>query len=77
MVFVSKRILKFSDLIIVNSLVEKKNIDKLFKKKNTIVISHGVSDINRKYYNKIQKNKKINFVFFFKNTSSKKFEKIN
>ena len=59
-----KIILKFSDLIIVNSLVEKKNIDKLFKKKNTIVISHGVSDINRKYYNKIQKNKKINFVFF-------------
>ena len=59
-----KKILKFSDSIIVNSLIEKKNIDNLFKNRKTVVISHGISNKKKNHYTRIKKNKKISFVFF-------------
>ena len=59
-----KKILKFSDLIIVNSSTEKKNIDNIFKNKKTVVISHGISNMKKNHNIRLQKNKKIRFVFF-------------
>ena len=60
-----KYIFLFSNLIIVNSIKEKKNILKILRHKNIKVIPHGIvidSRFNKK--NNRKKNTKLKFVFF-------------
>lgn len=56
-------ILLFSDLIIVNSQLEKKNINKIVKKKNIIVIPHGIN-VKKIYFSKDKSYKEIKYIFF-------------
>ncbi len=67
-----KYIFMFSNLIVVNSDFEKKNLLKKIKfYKNIKIIKHGVN-IPEQIIN-LKKNKRLTFVFFFKNSSFKKF----
>ncbi len=59
--FYQKNILKFSDYILVNSKLEKKNIRRLKKNKRIIVIPHAVDNYNIK---KKKNKKKIKLVYF-------------
>jgi glycosyltransferase involved in cell wall biosynthesis len=68
-----KHILNFSDQIIVNSLNEKKNILKIIKHKNIIIIPHGIQIKKIKYNKKKQKNK-LSFVFFSRIANVKNLE---
>ena len=60
--FYQKMIIKNCDAIIVNSVFEKNNLKRLIKKKNIIVIFHGINDNKKKF----KTNKKISFVYFSK-----------
>lgn len=63
--FYQKFVLLYSDLIIVNSNNEKKNIKLITKKKNINikVINHGV-EISENFSLKTKKNKNLSFIFY-------------
>lgn len=63
-IFFQRFIFKFSDLIIVNSFLEKKNICNLIKVKKIKIIPHGINGFKKIKVNKLSKNKKIKFVYF-------------
>ena len=64
LLFYQNFIVKKSDLIIVNSHVEKRELEKIYKKKKIKIIYHGIKISPVKYSNNL--NKKIKFVFFSK-----------
>ena len=69
-----KFMFKNSDLIIVNSKIEKKNFLKQIPNfKKLIIISHGV-DFDKKFFPKKNLNKELKFVFFSKIHESKNLD---
>lgn len=69
-----KFMFKNSDLIIVNSEVEKRNfIKQISNFKKLIIISHGI-DIDKKFFPKKNLNKELKFVFFSKIHDSKNLD---
>ena len=59
-----KMIFKYSDIIIVNSLLEKKNVFSLTKHQNIKIIPHGIRISEIDVIKKIKLKKEIKFVFF-------------
>ena len=59
-----KMIFKFSDVVIVNSHLEKKNVFSLTKHQNIKIIPHGVRINRTDVIKKIRLKREINFVFF-------------
>ena len=71
-----KYIFKFSDQIIVNSINEKKNVQKIITHKNIIIIPHGIK-INKLKFNKVKNYKKsLNFIFFSRIDHVKNLDKL-
>jgi len=71
-----KFIFLFADQIIVNSVLEKKNVNKLIKDKNIKVIPHGI-ELDYKYPLKKNRQKNsFNFVFFSRIHPSKNLHSI-
>ena len=72
-----KYVFNFSNLIIVNSKFEKKNLEKKLKiRKQILVIKHGIS-FNKSLINFKKKSNKLSFVFFFKDSPFEKFVNVN
>ena len=59
-----KAIFKLSNMIIVNSYLEKKNVFSITKNQNIKIIPHGIKISNIDRMRKIGPNREINFVFF-------------
>ncbi len=71
LIFYQKTIFKNSDLVIVNSKIEKKNFIKQIPGiKKIIIIHHGI-DIDKNFYPKQNLDKNLKFVFFSKIHKSK------
>ena len=63
-IFFQKFIFKHSDLIIVNSILEKKNIIKLIKTKKIKIVPHGVENLEKIKFKKTPKKRNLRFVYF-------------
>ena len=72
--FFQKYIFKFSNQIIVNSYLEKKNVSRMINHHNIKVVPHGITVSNK--IEKRKKNKNLEFVFFSRIHHSKNLLKL-